>query len=186
MYDKATADGRFVQRVAHLFCEVGSALRQDLEVMRQTGERSPDLDKELRAYAMCCIDDTIGESPHRDISHMIARNFGSKVRYNAASLRFRDNMRSWSSMRAEPNLRESLWRSWMIVVPRSALNMERKHTKSKHADVREAVWDFVYRAGPHAFTDWSCLSESFADLGRRQDLQWPKTAMAQNRNLVRA
>ena len=143
MYDKAKREGRFVQRVAEMFCGVGTALRQDLQEMAQTGVRSPDLDKELRAYALCCLDDTIGESPHRDVSHITARNYGSKVRYNAASLRFQDNLKAWSCLRTKPQLRESLWASWMSAVPRKALSRPSKHVK--RPDSGEAVWDFVYR-----------------------------------------
>ena len=121
-YDAAQLGRRPIQRVAHYFCSpTGQAreksLRPDMEDFCASGTMSDVLARELRAYARCCLDDTQGESPHRDVSNIITRATASRMQGVGAMLRFRQNMREWREIHGGAE-RERLWTSWRAVMPR--------------------------------------------------------------------
>ena len=76
---------------------------------------SDELARELRAYARCCLDDTQGESPHRDVSNIIGRAPAAKMQGVGAMMRFNQNLAEWDAMDHET--RERFWRTWRNVMP---------------------------------------------------------------------
>ncbi len=141
-YDEAVQGGRPCHRVSEYFCARGrGSLRGDLEQHARGAGMSVRLRREIRAYMACRLDDTVSESPHRDISHIAGRARSSKIPWWSASVRLRQNL----AMVEHPELRvamRSAWPQWKSVLAPAAKRMGTRR-----------FLDAVHRAGPFGLVD---------------------------------
>ena len=112
MLEKYDASHR-THRVSDIF---GRTLRADMEAFA-SGERMSDaLRQQLQAYQGCVIDDTVGETPHRDVSYQISRARAATMPYIGAVYRFQQNLEEWDakplSHSSNSAVRDSLWGQW--------------------------------------------------------------------------
>ena len=68
IHDRLVKEGRRPHRVTRLFTAPGQPLRRDMERFAAGERMSPALGRELLAYSLAKIDDTWGETAHRDVS----------------------------------------------------------------------------------------------------------------------
>ena len=174
MFDARVNDDTPPHPVSALFCDrsVDGNFRQDLENWRDGGCPSVRLVAELEAYRWCCIDDTMSESPHRDVKHAATRAPASSPAFIAGSIRQADNVQEL--LQVPPQRREHFWQEWRSVtaLPGVAAPM-----------TREAAVQFVYRLGDWSFRDWSVLASAVSNVCATR---LPKVGQTARRNVVDA
>ncbi|MCP4239901.1 MAG: hypothetical protein GY772_05005, partial [bacterium] len=71
----------------------------------------PALRREVTAYQLCMVDDTVQEAVHRDVTHVSARAPGSRLAFRAATLRLDQSLALWRASQCQAE-REAAFRGW--------------------------------------------------------------------------
>ncbi len=118
---------------------------------------SPSLREELFAYAACRLDDTVSESPHRDVSWVAGRARASKIPWWSASVRLRQNLRMLEDPVVGPVMMR-MWPRWRtLAVPASS-------PWSPGALRAKPFLDAVHRVGAYAHVDASSIAVAHRDV----------------------
>ncbi len=119
---------------------------------------SPALRRELCAYRLCRLDDTVSESPHRDVSLIAARAPASRIPWWSASVRLKQNLR----MAGDPRFRQvfaSVWADWKLLAA-APTRTRRRAPRLK----TKPFLDAVHRVGSFGLADCSNIGKGHRDL----------------------
>ena len=151
--DDMVSIGQQPHRVTEYFAgHASDSLRPAMERWAATGEVSEQLSAELRANAMCKLDDTWAEAAHRDISHIGKRAASSKVPHTAASQRLEQNLAMADSLddRGQRYFHRA-YRQWKAIGQRTAKRS--KWLRPRRMSDRK-VKQMVYRYDKAALRSW--------------------------------
>lgn len=135
-----------------------------------TGLLHDDLRAELQGYALCSLDGTMGETPHRDISSEFRRAPGSSIVAVASFLRQQQNLRMGDSFAQQPLSREKCWRNWKMVVSPFGDGILR--AKTPRITQTKALGR-IYRLGALGLHEWNWLEPKLKN-PRLLDVGWRK------------
>ena len=158
LYDSQVQAAVPRRRVSEYLCgsDPGN-LRSDMEQHAAGRGMSPSLREELFAYAACRLDDTVSESPHRDVSWVAGRARASKIPWWSASVRLRQNLRMLEDLVVGPVMMR-MWPRWRtLAVPASS-------PWSPGALRAKPFLDAVHRVGAYAHVDASSIAVAHRDV----------------------
>ncbi len=116
------------------------------------------LRREVTAYQLCMLDDTVQEAVHRDVSHVSARAPCSRLAFRAASVRLDQNLAVWDACQS-PAERQAAFQGWRSIL--RFRGVKRKASAKASAKAGEFL-DHVYRAGEVGLKDWGALERFMA------------------------
>ena len=124
-HDEDMAGGQRIHRVsAYLAGPAEDSLRGEMLEYARTGQQTPRLRGELRAYQMCILDDTWCEAPHRNVSVADKRKTNASVVQRASGHRTAQNLELFHQVQGQQKryfLRAMRnWRSIAQPQPRKA------------------------------------------------------------------
>ena len=93
-------DGKPLHRVAAYFSSEHGQLRNMLDAYISTGWMDPVLKCELESFRFAMLDDTVAETPHKDISNEFKRAPRASIAAVASSLRMSQNLQLWDFSRS--------------------------------------------------------------------------------------
>lgn len=130
--DAMVSAGKTLDHITALFAGSDPAsFRGEMETLASTGHL-PDGSlclKFLIGYSLCCMDDTIQESPHKDMKHHGTGKTFALPSYFAATYRMQQNMDFIHSVRnVHPDIVRDYWRQWRQLQP---LKVHKALTKCK-------------------------------------------------------
>ncbi len=147
-FDAAVEQGRPWHRVSGYFCGHGrGSLRADLEQHARGDGLTVRLRREIHSYMACRLDDTVSESPHRDVSYIAGRARCSKIPWWSASVRLRQNL----ALAAEPCHRAAIDAAWPIWKTLASEPGSTKVPKMR----QKPFLDAVHRVGGFGLVDCS-------------------------------
>ena len=155
--DDLRARGHILHRVAEAFAGEGhkGVFRADMECWASGGQPTARLLDALFAYRSAKTDDTVQETPHKDVSYVASRARGSKLAYVFAQVRFPHNLVTWDQ--TDPDEREAAWASWTAMGNKGDAWLQRRRFAGGYFASR-FVQD-VYRLRPVGLRDWGSLTE---------------------------
>ena len=156
-FDELNRLGRHVRthRISWHFLEPGCDLRAAIISWIQFGSMCPGLSNELAAYECINIDDTQGETPHKDLAHQFRRSTNTTLLKAASAARWRWNCEDWTKSGLPDNVRNSCWSQWKGVS--RVVGPGRSPKESSCAKTRCDLLRFAYRMEPFCLHDWSGL-----------------------------
>ena len=89
-----------------------SMLAMVLRECIRTGNMDPTLRYEIYSIKLCSLDDTMGETPDRDISNEFRRTVGSSFVSLVAHLRQTQNLELWGSLSSQSFKYDSISKTW--------------------------------------------------------------------------
>ncbi len=154
-YDEQLQGGQPCHRVSDFFCGRGG-LRADMERHAAGLGMSPALRQELWAYCVCRLDDTVSESPHRDVSWVASRAAASRIPWWSSTVRLKQNLR----VAEDPSLGRvlvSVWGDWKkLAVPTTTRRAPRLNTR--------VFLNAVHRVGSFGLADCSNIASGHRDM----------------------
>ncbi len=148
-FDAAVEAGHPVHRVSEYFCGRGDhTLRGDLERHARGEGMTQLLRREIHSYMACRLDDTVSESPHRDVSGVASRARAGKMPWWSASVRLKQNL----AMAADPVRERALCSAW----PKWKTLLTTQEAVAPRVALKDRLFlQAVHRAGPFGLVDCS-------------------------------
>ena len=157
---KCDAQAGALHRVSHTFAGVGGQWRAQMQVWADGGEPTLALLRALWRYRSAKTDDTVQETPHKDVSYEAHRARSSKVVYAFACTRFDQNLQMWED--ADEVEREISWVRWRSLAHRSVdAWLTRKRSREGLA---ATLINRVYRLKGVGLAGWGELAPFLRDL----------------------
>ncbi|MCP4242821.1 MAG: hypothetical protein GY772_19890 [bacterium] len=150
-HDAAVAGGRPVHRVTAFLAGSGPGTHGEAFRAWASGAAAMDarLRREVTAYQLCMLDDTVQEAVHRDVTHVSMRAPASRLAFRAATLRLDQNLAVWSACQSQTE-REAAFQCWRNI-------LRCRGVKRKASVPASAFLDHVYRARDVGLKDWGPL-----------------------------
>lgn len=151
-YDEAKAGGVLTHRVSDLFCgDADQSLRHDFEGWAHSGIMTIELRTWLTAYQLCCLDDSMQESPHGIITNLAKTRPNSSPKQWAALYRYQQNMAVKRSMEMNhPGRFCTLFKHWRLVFSRKP-TMGVPRLLHPRNPIKARFLERVYRMNDYAF-----------------------------------